>query len=468
MSTYYSNYNHTLKKNNDLCLKIIKIIDRNINLQKKYEDPFNLLKIFYQELIAYSTNIILIKNSPFNYNDKLNFPYLNSKYILKPKKLSFKLENKRNMTNNLTFGFGKKKIFMSRNLHLKKEIFFNFISKKKIVLNYHSNVNIPDYKFQLESLKNILKKIMVFLDLKNHLFIYNFISFVEYLLGSEKEIDFHPKNSVLIIGSNTDIQNRICSAKFLQNKTNKVISINHSTYPFYVYNEPIRNVEYSFCTDYISYGSFDFSKKIKSKIFSIPKFHFVNNKEFNDQPRVNKIQNIKFDKNFNFLYVPNTLNGNIRYGPFRDLDDYIYYKFQKDLLDIFKNTKIKIHPKGKKFYFSEKKRVHENIKFEKIFTKYQVYIFDYFSTAFGKAIATNKPIIYFDIGLRNLEKNILDIIKKRVYYCKINLNKDFKIQFKKFLLDISYEKNNKINLFTKKFTINKKHKSVSYLLERII
>ena len=131
MSTYYSNYNHTLKKNNDLCLKIIKIIDRNINLQKKYEDPFNLLKIFYQELIAYSTNIILIKNSPFNYNDKLNFPYLNSKYILKPKKLSFKLENKKNMTNNLTFGFGKKKIFMSRNLHLKKEIFFNFISKKK-------------------------------------------------------------------------------------------------------------------------------------------------------------------------------------------------------------------------------------------------------------------------------------------------------------------------------------------------
>ena len=466
MSKISLNNNTDLNKINTLCLKAIKIIDENICLQKKYKDAFNLTKIFYHEIIQYSTNIILIKNSIYKNSDDLNFPYINSNYILRPKKIKFTTKND-SFLDNLNFGLGKKKIFLSRNLHVKKKIFLNLAPKKKLKLNYYSSINLPDYEYQLETLKNILKKIMIFLNLKNKIFVDNFINYVKNTINFNKQKDLSPKNSVLIVGSNMNIENRIVSAKFLQEDTNKVISINHSVYPFYVYNEPVRNIEYSFCSDYISYGNFDFSKKIKNKIFFTPKLHFANNDTLNNLPKTKRIKNFELDKNLKYLYVPNMMNGNIRYGPFRDIEDKIYYKFQSDLLNTFQNTMIKIHPKGKKLFFDQK-RLSENVSFEKIYNNYEVYIFDYFSTPFAKAIATNKPIIYFDIGLRNLEKEVLNIIKKRVYYCKIDLNKNLKDQFKKFLINISIKNDKKINLFTEKFLINKNNENINSIIEKIL
>ena len=94
--------------------------------------------------------------------------------------------------------------------------------------------------------------------------------------------------------------------------------------------------------------------------------------------------------------------------------------------------------------------------------------FSHFSSPFSRAIATNKPIIYFDIGLRNLEKNVLDIIKKRVYYFKINLNQNFENQFNNFLINFLEEKDQKINLFSKKFSLNKKNKNFKNILKKLL
>ena len=161
-------------------------------------------------------------------------------------------------------------------------------------------------------------------------------------------------------------------------------------------------------------------------------------------------------------------NGNIRYGPYRDIDDNIYFNFQNELMNFFKNAEIKIHPKGKKKYFQKlKKRKTIDLNFNKIYNNYDVYIFDYFSTPFSRAIATNKPIIYFDIGLRNLEKSVLDILKKRVYYFKINLDLNLEDQFNDCLIKLSLFKKSKINLFSKKFSFNKKNENLTNLLKKI-
>ena len=96
------------------------------------------------------------------------------------------------------------------------------------------------------------------INFKKEMFATNFLNYIEKILLDSKNKDFNPQNSLLLVGSNMNIENRILSAKFLQNKSNKVISFNHSSYPFYIYKEPIRNVEYSLCTDYVSYGSFKF------------------------------------------------------------------------------------------------------------------------------------------------------------------------------------------------------------------
>ena len=308
---------------------------------------------------------------------------------------------------------------------------------------------------------------MFFLELENTHYVSNFLRYVKNLIENNHKRKFEPKNSILLVGSNMKIENRILSSKFLQNKTNKVISFNHSSYPFYIYNEPIRNVEYSFCTDYVSYGRFNIKKNIQNKIFSLPKFHYISCPDFENLKINKKINKLNLDKFQKYLYIPNMLNGNIRYGPYRDMEDKIYLKFQTELMDFFKNTDIKIHPKGKDDY-SEKFRKSKNLNFDKIYKEYDVYIFDYFSSPFSRAIATNKPIIYFDIGLRNLEKNVLDIIKKRVYYFKINLNQNFENQFNNFLINFLEEKDQKINLFSKKFSLNKKNKNFKNILKKLL
>ena len=62
-------------------------------------------------------------------------------------------------------------------------------------------------------------------------------------------------------------------------------------------------------------------------------------------------------------------------------------------------------------------QIHER-DFIEVLEFADVFIFDYPTTAFAYAAATNKPIIYFDIGLRNLTTEALKSIKSRCIYIK--------------------------------------------------
>ena len=109
-----SNINYDLKYNNRKCLEAIKILDKYLNYQKKYLDHNSILKIFYQEISAYITNLILIQNSSEKYNDKIKFPYLNSNFLKKPKKVSFLKKKKNFSKENLNLNYRKKKIFLKK------------------------------------------------------------------------------------------------------------------------------------------------------------------------------------------------------------------------------------------------------------------------------------------------------------------------------------------------------------------
>jgi hypothetical protein len=55
-------------------------------------------------------------------------------------------------------------------------------------------------------------------------------------------------------------------------------------------------------------------------------------------------------------------------------------------------------------------------------------ILDYFATAHSIASATSKPIIYFNLGLRNINCETKDIYSSRVYWVDIDLNSDLEDQ----------------------------------------
>ena len=60
--------------------------------------------------------------------------------------------------------------------------------------------------------------------------------------------------------------------------------------------------------------------------------------------------------------------------------------------------------------------------------EYDVYILDYFATSTVRAMLSDKPVIYFDIGLRPLTTEFLRVLKKRCFYRQIDINGDLSEQ----------------------------------------
>jgi hypothetical protein len=112
-----------------------------------------------------------------------------------------------------------------------------------------------------------------------------------------------------------------------------------------------------------------------------------------------------------WLYAPTSLSEFNTPAPFRTLPDELYLKWQEHVLNEIPESKIKLHPKG-----SPGDRLsslsHKSVKgrFEAVMDVADAFIFDWISTAFTLATATDKPILYLDVGMRNLTK----IAKKRI------------------------------------------------------
>lgn len=123
-----------------------------------------------------------------------------------------------------------------------------------------------------------------------------------------------------------------------------------------------------------------------------------------------------------FMYIPTMFSGNLRYGPFRDVHDSIYLCWQQSILsELYKRAPGGVMRKG-----HPKDRSGLNPNFPKIIqiggylqevlTKADVYVLDYFSSAFAIVAATKKPVIYIDIGLRNIGDSARARIQERCIF----------------------------------------------------
>jgi len=122
------------------------------------------------------------------------------------------------------------------------------------------------------------------------------------------------------------------------------------------------------------------------------------------------------------LYIPTTYSGNDLYGPFHIYEDVIYQAWQKVLFSAFPGLTMKIHPKSKSpppFGVPIEKRILEDC-----IADYGLLVFDYFATGAVLALMSDRPVIYFDIGLRRLSPNFLSDMKGRSEYVKIDLTED--------------------------------------------
>ena len=138
--------------------------------------------------------------------------------------------------------------------------------------------------------------------------------------------------------------------------------------------------------------------------------------------RGTEVRKLGGPKSHKVFYVPTTLSGNARYGPFRDMPDLMYIRWQEALLREFPELVYKGYPQGavNDRLVPRGVRNSTRVPLHECVDEADVFVFDYLSSAFCIAAATSKPIIFFDIGLRNPSKAAKRAIAERCIYLRVD------------------------------------------------
>jgi len=148
----------------------------------------------------------------------------------------------------------------------------------------------------------------------------------------------------------------------------------------------------------------------------------------------NNILPIKNHAKMKWMYVPDSLMHHKRYGPFSgNIPSKLYLQWQTTLMSNFDSILYKRHPKGHSIFRELSNNDLKNLilphsrdipfitdNFYDIYDQCDGYIFDHISTGFMVASATNKPIIYFNIGKRNLTDYAEKIVKERCLWIDVD------------------------------------------------
>lgn len=222
----------------------------------------------------------------------------------------------------------------------------------------------------------------------------------------------------LVVGSLSNIRARIPAAH-ARSRRIPVVGVWHGD-AFGIYDEPVVGVgEAAFADAIVGYGTesdltdfdagpwqtelADCRRAVPSSAPRVRKLHTGE-----PIPRICDIPEPRL------LYAPTCLSGTWRYGPYRDMHDLAYLQWQRGLMRAFgcvfeDRITWKLHPNDKMLGPEHHAplavpgvRLRQKEPFETLIESVDVFVFDYVSTSFSHAAATSKPIVYFDIGLRNL------------------------------------------------------------------
>lgn len=120
------------------------------------------------------------------------------------------------------------------------------------------------------------------------------------------------------------------------------------------------------------------------------------------------------------VYVPTSLSGGGRYGPFRDLPDLLYQRWWGEVIEAFPGLIVKSHPKSAvQPQLPPGTEIDATRSFEWL-QRADVFIFDYASTALTLAAATDKPIVFLDVGLRNLSRSARTALERRCVFLSVD------------------------------------------------
>jgi len=413
----------------------------------------NIIGLFFHDLMVHFTGILIHRDAKEEYGKEIDFPFVNMTYskipfeienfkILEPKSRSLVKQIKR--SSLLPFGVGQA-IPMSLGRDRIEKTLLSILGCSHDFTTAYIVRRSEQIKILFDVIEELCKKYSI----SNHdQIIKNWSRYAELHTTSQQRL-LH--QNAVILGTRCQMQNRKLAVNYLQ-QGKEVLGMTHGEASNAIFDEPIFGyADCSYCTTLIDYGSDRGFGELNrpliepkrviyrtSRIVRKVSSEAVDNREILlDSPRL--------------LYIPTMYSANKLYGPFRNFEDAVYRDWQKLLISLFPNVTVKIHPKSLANW-NYKCRV-ESRNLITCISEYEGILLDYCSTAATIAFSTDRPIIYFDLGLRNLTAEYKQDIKQRCQYIDISNIEDSNDLLREKILYKLRNQEKKINSQMLKYSI---------------
>lgn len=450
------------------CQKVVdQLHEANSKLQKALEiHPSDcIIAIFFHEVICFSTSAYLNRMSVFDENHRPIFPFVDNSYLKDPD-LSYWNEGASDQLNTPSFQAFYKNllsfIFFLSTFSARGKKPSIWVEAGSLSLVNICKLTISGYKlgFPSSNSKKFLPKLdeqviylrcfleKIFSDLKIEtskksqmlafdIFISKLLNFIEV---KPSTAEMFPGYYVTLCLA--ELPRRILAAKCRQWGA-KVISQGHGVNSTVGFDEPyVGYGELSFCDVFYDYGGWTKGLGYYQRTVcgGIP---LVIGRDCDELRRrynkkIGRLSKQRFQweqlLSGKLLYIPNAFSASQRYGPFRDIEDSTYLRWQKSLTKEFNNLVYKTHPRNvlSLHGYLSVQSIDQPLSDIDLESNYSAVILDYFGTAHAEICASRLPVIYFNLGLRNILPEALETFKTRVIWFDVNLDMSFDDQLAEF------------------------------------
>jgi len=422
----------------------------------KVDEPYlNLMGLVFHEAM-YFTSCFVYEKYWYNVESNIEYPFLgyrSHKYISLNK--HYPVSNKRKAVSLFSQYISKSDYTVAilnppvninklAKLLLRNQIQFNFPMVAQIT--------IPNFEQQIKIIENTLKNIWHTYELGE-----NFNPFIRAIKKTYKVLNRNKNNhkyDLLLLGSPVKIPIRAEAVSALS-KNIPTICIDHGNETGTEDNPSWGYDEQSYCSHFIGYGpagiwAIENGEYLRSLYDNKPEYIESNCSFIKNTYNHNEIQKLGNEiSKFKLAYIPLKFMGSKRIGPYLSIPDEDYLEWQKYIFKAIKNLDYKAHPKQIIDSELDKIKIVRDT-LESCINRYDCFITDNaISTVFANIAATNKPIIYFNIGFGNLTITAEKAIRERVIWIDIDINNPGSL-----LEKIEKQKNKKCtNNYTKQFSI---------------
>ena len=348
-----------------VALDVVARLRRSFQDLASHVGPYdNLVGVFFHELVVYATNYYLIRVADERYDLDVRFPYLNTDYVEKPWPLRLASPSvhrpgrRRRTLEVLRIPRAMEALSAVLPHHASVALPRRIRELRRLVpaLLGHASIRFEEARThwtgdrdrQLAALRGAVEDIATVIGANRPAtFSDNFMRYASNYVAEGRPRDLA---DLLIAGSGAILEHRILRARYLQ-CGRPVVALAHGEQCALTLDDPYTGYgELSYCTHFLSYGTADIGRgKHNHTLQEWPTILRRTSETIEKYYEGPSVPHVPITPDTRILYVPTvssqtTAGGNIRYGPFRDIEDHRYKRWQEALVRHGHNVTYKVHP----------------------------------------------------------------------------------------------------------------------------